>query len=240
MEVLNYSKIEFLPKDPSISVLIRSFAAEDIEEVASLLSKNMPERHPFWIAMEFTPDSVNQFFRESMDLYLREGFSLVAVSNQKIIGFISAFDYYNNLLFHEHFKTMLEKSDPIQLKRIESSSIVYEGISDFKKPEEKGISMIVRNLVVDQQFEGKGLGSLLLGFVNYHPKCLKYPMILIEFAAKSTEIMGLKLGFEILSKKKWEDMTKDGERPLMDMSEKLKNKGISLANDSLALGVLKR
>jgi len=241
MEALRYSKTEFLPKDPSISVLIRSFEAKDIEEVASLLSKSMPERQPFWIGINVNSELLYKFFRESMDLYLNEGFSLVAVINEKIIGFISSFDYNNNSQFLEPFKKMFENATPNQDKKMEARSRVYEGVADFIVPEDKRVAMLVKYLVVDSQFEGKGLGSLLLSFVNYHPKCLEFSKVLIEFASKATEKIGINLGFQVLKTIKWIEMeTKDGEAVWKDLPGKLESKGVSLFNDTFSLGALKR
>jgi len=243
MEVFHYSKMEFLPKEPSIPVLIRSFTVEDIEEVLSLLSKNMTQRQCFWVGMNFNSDLVCDFYKESIDLYLSEGFSLVAVINQKIIGFISAFDY-NNSQFSEPYKKTYKNATPNQLKKAEAHSRVYEGLTDFKVPDERGVAITVRNLVVESQFEGKGLGSLLLNFVNYHPKCLQYSKVLIECVSKSTEIIGVRLGFQILKSIKWVEMTtKDGEPAWKDLPENLEKKAgkeVSLFNDTFSLGVLKR
>ena len=106
--------------------------------------------------------------------------SVVGIHNQKIIGFIGAFDYacVEIKIFYEKLKEkypyMSKRTDCLYKREVHPL---------FEKPLDRGISVMINSLVVDEKYEGLGLGFLLMDFVNYHPKVKKYPTILGKFAA---------------------------------------------------------
>ena len=81
-----------------------------------------------------------------------------------------------------------------------------------------------------------------MDFVNYHPKVKEYSKFLVKFSAKASEVIGIKLGFQIVRKNKWEDYVNDDndEETWKNLPEKLKEKGLSADNDGIALAVLKK
>lgn len=229
-----FNKIVNLPKDSSILVTLRPLKLSDIRELAAILAKNQLARHPYWINSEVPEDALQEFFEKVLAVHLSEDKSLVAVICEKIAGYIASYDFANHGAA-EFFEQLYEKHAKIR-ENDEILEQFYVNCEDFSQPKEKEKVLLVTTLMVLKEFEGKGLGSLLFDFINYHPKCVKFSKILSECSSKGSEIICKRLGFSQILKKKWQEMGK----PWENMQEKLKEKGISLENDGYSLMVLKR
>lgn len=226
-----FCRIASLPKDSSTKVTIRSLQFSDFRELSALLAKNQLERHPFWINSEIPEENLREFFEKMLAVHLSEEKALVAEVCGKIAGYIASYDLANHAE-GQLYEELYEKYAKVR----ENREALPKFSEEFAKMKQKNEVLLVTALVVSKEFEGKGIGFLLFDFINYHPKCMKYAVILSRIASKGSEIISKKLGFSTIIKKTWQEMGK----PWENMHEKLKEKGLSLENDGFSLVILKR
>lgn len=91
------------------------------------------------------------------------------------------------------------------------------------------------------KFNGKGIGTLLFDFINYHPELSKFKKIVTEIASFTSKIISQKFGFASVRTEKWENLkTPEGKYPFKGILEKLERKGFGKENDCYSYCVLKR